>query len=229
MGYEKEVVQPAMAQWLTERGYFFKHEYDTGVGVIDFLVNRGGEKLIVECKGSSTNLNLSIMQVIYYCWVMGGSYSPMLCLPTHTVTDRVREKLKRVRVDLIELDLVSKDSRYNPLSRENLTSAFRYAYTQAEIWHKEFNTSPYGDMLLIASMYQCAIPTEREEILQDWVDWLIGWVDTPSDYIPYQLTQTWFGSDGFYGWLKTYRIASICDFKSISVLSGIEVLPPQFM
>jgi len=196
MGYETEIVHPAMAKWLAENGYAFVHEYDTGDGRIDFLATRpDGHNLIVECKASASSIQSTVMQVVFYCRLMGNGYSPAIAIPGVFVTPAAREKTARLNIVLIELDVADEEKK-----TDDTETFYTLRVTTGFIrrWHGQYNTCPYGDFSEVIARACLIFPDNADDFRQQLSDWLIRtiidnkvvWSDPPHDGY-----HSWFASD----------------------------------
>lgn len=191
--YEVKVVHPAVEQWLISNDCTVQHHYDTGDGIIDFISHHpelGG--MIVECKSDCGNIQSAIMQVLYYCRLLGDIHLPAIAVPLHTITRPVQEKLNRLKIKLITVDVPAKESTPENSKIGIFVFCLIEAITQH---HYKTRTSPASDYgKVMAMIFQFAKGDERVYLPERVIEAVIrsaAWCDDE----PAPTNLSWFLTD----------------------------------
>lgn len=106
--YERDVVHPAIAKWLTDHGWQFEQEKQLSKqSRLDFLAcNANGQFMIVEGKGNCESFGTTLKQILRYDQEYGKGVAHLaIAVPLHTITDRAVKDCNRLQIRLIGLDI----------------------------------------------------------------------------------------------------------------------------
>lgn len=106
---------PLVEQWLIENGYTFRHHVRLEDGIADYIAERNGETIVIECKSdgsaSSAKNGRFFAQVLDYARQVPNS-KPCAAMPSYLVTDKTREicEYYGIRLIVIECERIENDS-----------------------------------------------------------------------------------------------------------------------
>lgn len=127
---ETRDIHPLVAEWLTENGYTYEHEYKMpDYGVVDFLATHAdGHKLLVEAK-PYTNHKKAIFQALGYA-IQLENVAPAIAIPEDALTPELKDIAGKYNVRVIGLNVVTAFDVEEPVTPDVLLSTFR----QKLIW-----------------------------------------------------------------------------------------------
>lgn len=111
MGYEHEILHPAIALWLQKEGFTYETEVKMPeYGRADFVAHRNAETWIVEAKLSKSTR--TIAQVVDYCRQYGRSAIPVIAVPKGKDDEKLRNACDYWKVILLGIDVEIPERHY---------------------------------------------------------------------------------------------------------------------
>lgn len=200
-GYEKAVVHPAVANWLTSQNYTWQYEYDTGDGFIDFLATHPElGTLIVECKSDCKSIQSTVMQVLYYSRLLKDQCSTAIAVPSNTVTQPIIDKLERLGIMLVTVDVIDQKT-FIPRSGDSdndLRIPLIVCLAQIQIFHSEQKTLPTSDYLNLGFDLSIVYPEHEHYIAKTIMPYIKRAVGS------YDPSRSWFDTSigkGVFCWI----------------------------